>query len=117
MTWKLAVVCAVVGLLGACSPAPESYASGNAVVAALRAEGIICTDYSAGEEAELLSDRGSCTSGEDAIDIYVFDDDADRDRWLAVGAGLSDVVIGPNWVVQAAGQADEVADALGGDNP
>ena len=110
-------MCAVVGLLGACSPTPESYASGHAVGAALRAEGITCTDYSAGEHAELLSDRGSCTSGDDTIDIYVFDDGADRDRWLAVGAGLSDVVIGPNWVVQAAGQAGEVADALGAEAP
>lgn len=99
MRWRLAVLCVAVALLGACSKTPERYGSANAVATALRAEGITCADFSAGEAAELLKDRGTCAGDDSTIDIYVFGSKADRDRWLRLGAGLDDVMVGPNWVV------------------
>ena len=99
MRWKLVLLCVAVALLGACSETPARYRSASAVAASLRAEDITCDDFSAGEAAELLKDRGTCAGDDSTIDIYVFRTQADRDRWLHLGSGLDDVMIGPNWVV------------------
>ena len=111
----LGLALSVVFVLGACSDAPARYTSATELVADLRAGDVSCEGYTTSKVAELLSDQASCTSGDTPIDIYVFDDTKIRDRWLSLGAGLTDVVVGPNWVVAAPEKAEAVAGVLGGD--
>ena len=97
-------------LLGGCSSTAASYDSAAQIGTELRDAGIECSDFDASSGAELVRDQGSCSGN----DIYVFADEETRDRWLSVGAGLGEVVVGPNWAV-VTDDPKPVADALGGD--
>ena len=104
---------------------PTSYASITDMAADLQAGGVDCADATVrdlpaaenGSET-LPSESGSCTSGDDTIQLFVFDDTDARDKWLNLGSRFSnDVVTGPNWTVIAPdeGSAEDIADALGGE--
>lgn len=106
------IACVAVSVLAAgCSGGPDEFASVADVAAALEEEGIDCPSVKPSSSGELVAEQGTC----DGHDLYVFDDEADLDRWLRVGAGLGDVVVGPNWAIVTDGAAQEVADALGGE--
>jgi hypothetical protein len=98
-------------LVAGCGGGPEEFATVADVAAALEDEGIACASVERSPSGDLVVEQGTC----DGHDLYVFDDESDRDRWLAVGAGLGDVVVGPNWAIVTDGAAQEVADALGGE--
>lgn len=109
----VASVCVVVAVVFAgCGGGAEEYPSVGDIAVALGDEGIDC-DIDSSSPGELVADYGTC--GE--LDLFVFDDEGDRDRWLKVGADLGEVVVGPNWTIllDDAGEAQKIADALGGD--
>jgi hypothetical protein len=107
---SMCVTMAVV--LTGCSGGAEEYPSVGDIAVALGDEGIEC-DIDSSSPGELVADYGTC--GE--LDLFVFDSEDDRDRWLKVGADLGDVVVGPNWAIlpDDDGDAREIAEALGGD--
>lgn len=113
MRFLVALSCAL--FVAGCSPGAENYADAGAVAAALRAEGIPCDIAESGGSGDLVDDRGECGSGTAGYTIFVFDREEELDRWLRVGAGLGDVVVGPNWAIDPGGDADAVAEALGGE--
>lgn len=105
-------LCVIAVVFAACGGGPDEYDSVGDIAAALSDEGIDC-EITTSSPGRLVADYGTC--GE--LDLFVFDSEEDRDRWLNVGADLGEVVIGPNWTVLARskGDAREIADALGGD--
>jgi hypothetical protein len=106
----LACVAASV-LMAGCAGGPEEFAAAADVAAALEDNGIDCPFEGSAASGELVAEQGTC--GGHAL--YVFDGASDRDRWLAVGAGLGDVVVGPNWAIVPDGPARDIADALDGE--
>jgi hypothetical protein len=107
---SLCVIIAVV--FAGCGGGPDGFESVDDIAAALSDEGIDC-EIETSSPGRLVADYGTCG----ALDLFVFDSEGDRDRWLNVGADLGEVVVGPNWTVLAdsEGDAREIADALGGD--
>ena len=119
-------LCLVALLVAGCDgDEPKSYSSITAMAADLEAGGVDCGDPvlvdlpTAENGAETLpAETGNCSSGDDSIQLFVFDDAEARDKWLNLGSRFSeDVVTGPNWTVIApdGGSAEEIADALGGE--
>lgn len=102
---------AAAALFAGCAGGAGEYESVADVAAALEDEGIACPSVESSPAAELVAEQGTCGGH----DIYVFDDESARDRWLEVGAGLGDVVVGPNWAIVPGERAGSIADALGGD--
>ena len=107
-----AVVCVVVAVfVTGCSRGPDSFAGVADIAAALEEEGIDCPSVEPSSSGELVAEQGTC----DGNDIYLFDNERDLDRWLSVGGGLGDVVVGADWAVVPGGAAQDIADALGGE--
>lgn len=110
---NVVILCAAtIVLFAGCGGGADEYPSVDDIAVALGDEGIEC-DIDSSSPGELVADYGTC--GE--LDLFVFADEGDRDRWLKVGADLGDVVIGPNWAIlpDSDGDAQEIADALGGE--
>lgn len=109
----IASLCVVVAVVFAgCGGGAEEYPSVGDIAVALGDEGIDC-DIDSSSPGRLVADYGTC--GE--LDLFVFADEGDRDRWLKVGADLGEVVVGPNWAIlpDSDDDARKIADALGGD--
>ena len=109
----VASLCMVVAVaLAGCGGGAEEYPSVGDIAVALGDEGIDC-DIEESSPGELVADYGICGD----LDLFVFDDEGDRDRWLEVGADLGEVVVGPNWAILPDNDddAEDIADALGGD--
>lgn len=102
-------------VLGACSAEAQSFERSSALVDAMEKAGVECSGLEKADAGELLSDHGFCTIDGEAVDIYIFENAEDRDRWLNFGQGLGEVVTGPNWTVDAGEHADAVAEALTGE--
>ena len=102
---------AIVVFFTGCAGGAQEYSSVDALAAALGDEGIRCGSVEETTAGDLVADQGSC----DGHDLFVFDGEQDRDRWLEVGAALGEVVVGPNWAIVPNGSAQDIADALGGD--
>ena len=102
---------AAAALFAGCSGGAGEYGTVADVAAALEDAGIACRSVESSPAAELVAEQGTCGGH----DLYVFDDEGARDRWLEVGAGLGDVVVGPNWAIVPGDGAGAIADALGGD--
>jgi hypothetical protein len=106
---QLVLTCVAVSVLVAgCGGGPETFSSVAGVAAALEDEGIDCRSVEPARSGDLVAEQGTC----DGHDLYVFDDEGDRDRWLAVGEGFGDVVVGPNWAIVPDDRAQDIADAL-----
>jgi hypothetical protein len=106
------LACVAVSVLAAgCDRGPEEFATVADIAAALEDEGIDCPSVESEPSGDLVAEQGTCGGH----DLYVFDDEKDRDRWLSVGAGLGNVVVGPNWAIVPGDAARDIADALGGD--
>ena len=105
----LLVVVAIV--FAACSGAADEYANAAALAAALDEGGVRCEMTPSETSASLVADEGTC----DGYEIYVFDDEQKRDRWLSVGASLGEVVVGPNWAIVSNDGAQDVAEVLDGE--
>jgi hypothetical protein len=100
----------------ACGKSAVSYPNAGAVAAALRSGHVTCDSLLDLGRARLVADVGSCSSGADKIEIYVFDSSSKLDDWKKVGTRLLPTVIGPNWAVSAPDRiAKEAAGALHGD--
>ena len=126
MTRAVGVLFGAMLLLSSCSggssePELQSYESITDMGEALQDAGIGCGDLvdveppkGADADQRLPSEAGAC--GE--VQLFLFADEAARDKWLTLGTAFSgNVVTGPNWTVIAPDEdtADEVADALGGE--
>jgi len=113
-----ALIAAVLSLflLVACSGQAETYSTTAELTGALQDEGVSCADLTQDSAAELVTERASCSVSGTDVDIYLFDDETDRERWLEIGAGLGEVVLGPNWAIATTDEdlSREIADALGG---
>ena len=105
---------------GGSEPELESYASIVDMGEALQDAGIGCGDLVDTEPPEdadagerLPSEAGTCGD----VQLFLFEDENARDKWLTLGSSFGNVVTGPNWTVIAPDEdtADEIADALGGE--
>ena len=107
---SLCVVTAVV--FAGCGGGADEFESVKDMAAALSDEGIDC-EIETSSPGRLVADYGTC--GE--LDLFVFDSEDDRDRWLKVGSELGEVAVGPNWTILPDDEADaqKIADALGGE--
>lgn len=99
----------------------ERFENAAAVVDALEREGVECYDYKRLDAPqESILDFGLCflTEGHEfETDIYVFDDTANRDAWIASFDGKVGMVVGTNWFITN-GSEEELAtlqEALGGE--
>lgn len=113
MKLLLALVAALA--LVSCSPEPETYGDVNAVAAALEEADLSCVEVSTSPPGDIVRDQGTCKAAGSEHDIFVFADEDARDRWLEIGGGLGEVVVGPNWVVIPDGESGPVAEALAGE--
>ncbi len=102
-------------VLGACGNEAESFDQPSALVSSMNEEGVGCSDVEEASPGDLANAHVRCTIEGDPVDIYVFSDESDLDRWLTVGAGLGDVVVGPNWTIDAGDHSQQVAEALHGE--
>src|SRR3990170_191395 len=109
----ITLTCAL--LFAACSSGPDGYGDVDEVVSALREGGIECNEVQTGRPAEVVSEQATCRADGGEYSIFVFANEEKRDRWLTVGAGLGEIVVGPNWAIDPGDDAQAVADALGGD--
>jgi hypothetical protein len=106
------------------------YRSVDALVSALAEDGMTCDELTArtarpaqGAAAlvvaseSLVREYGSCSVGEDPVEIYIFSDRAHRDKWMTLGSRYrNSLVVGPQWAIGSASRATvhEIADALEG---
>lgn len=121
---KAACLIVLVMVFGACSSSAETYEDVEAVVEAMEDEGIQCddletTDEFGNESDALVTERGICLVGKDRVVVSMFENDEDREDWVAVGKLLGKVAVGENWVVGSDSQeiVEEVADKLGATLP
>ena len=112
---KLVAAIGLALLLASCSPGPESYKDVDAIVTAMGEADLACDEVPSEPPGDIVRDQGTCRTGGSEHDIFVFEDEKARDRWLVVGGGIGEVVVGPNWVVVPGEDADDVADALDGE--
>ena len=109
-------------LLSSCGGSdPQSYASVTDMGEALQEAGVACDDLTAVDQAtgaegeeSLPSQTGDC--GE--VQLFLFEDESARDKWLNLGGTFSEhIVTGPNWTLIAPDEdtAEEIANALGGE--
>lgn len=101
--------------MSACSSGSPSFETAAAAVDHLQEEGLPCTAPEELPEASLIKDSLRCTADGSPLEIYVFDNEADRDDWLKVGSGLDGVVTGPTWAIVAGEKSAEVEEATGGE--
>jgi hypothetical protein len=82
----------------ACSPGAQSYGDVDELVAALREQAVGCSRVRP-TAAELVDDGATCESGGGRLSLFVFETEADRDRWAGVAGQVADFAFGPNWAV------------------
>lgn len=107
------LICAL--FFAACSTGPDGYSDVDAVVSALREGGIECDEVETAQPAEIVGEQATCRTEGGEYAIFVFTSEEKRDRWLTVGAGLGEIVVGPNWAIDPGDDAAAVAAVLGGD--
>ncbi len=93
-----------------------TYATTDAIAAALTAGGLTCEDLMVGSYPGVSEAKSCVLEGtEDAV-LLVFADDAERQDYLATREPLANSVVGENWAVQTVltASADKVAEAVGG---
>jgi hypothetical protein len=114
---QIAATAALAVFLGACSGGPETFKEVDQLVAALQDGGVECTNVHTGGGAQLVKESGSCAAAGQALSLFLFSSEKDRDDWLQVGGSFGSEVVGPNWVVIApdGAAAKEVAEALDGE--
>lgn len=93
-----------------------TYATPEAILAALRQGGLSCTDPMDGSYPDVAAAK-SCVLGgtEDAV-LLVFASETERSQYLRTKEPLASAVVGENWAVQTVLQssAEQVARAVGG---
>lgn len=115
---RLALLLVCLSLLtGACSSGAPSFETADAVVTHLGEQDVPCTDAEELPSASLVKDSLRCTMDGAPVEIYVFEDAADRDDWLKVGSGFDGVVTGPTWAIVAGEKSAAVQEATGGESP
>lgn len=90
-SFKSTLVLALIVLtFASCSQrSAESYPSVGAIGDALQAEEVDCSPTDASSsEAELVKEQGSCEIDGDKLEIFLFDDEKQRDGWLEFGGRL-----------------------------
>lgn len=110
-----ALLFAAILLFGGCDPDEGSLGKVEDVVAAMEDEGIDCegldTTTEFGNELDArVTERGICLADGDRVVISVFDDAADRDRWVEDGELRGKVAVGGNWV--AGSDSDQLVEEI-----
>ncbi len=100
--------------LAACDGGPDSFTQPSTLVSALNEGGVECSDLDKAEPGDLASEHGVCTADGERVHIYIFENGADKERWLNLGEGLGEVVVGPNWTISAGSSARDISEVLDG---
>lgn len=96
------------------------FESASEVVAALAEEGVECYDFrTLDAPQESIKDFGLCflSEGHDyETDIYVFEDSAIKESWMAGFEGKIGLLVGQNWFITNGSDAemDVLQESLGG---
>ncbi|MDQ4142667.1 MAG: hypothetical protein M3198_02820, partial [Actinomycetota bacterium] len=80
---RFVILVAASCFLAACDGGPDSFTQPSTLVTALNEGGIECSDLERAEHSgDLVSDHGVCTTDGERVDIYIFENEADKERWL-----------------------------------
>ena len=83
----------------------------DAIIAALKREGVRCSGIEELDGAKLVRAGASCNVDGKPVVARTFASASKRDDWLKIGASFgSSVLVGPNWVI--ATNADDTAESL-----
>ncbi len=97
----LAGVTALALVGSACTQEAASYESVAAVVSDMEAAGVSCKELVTSSEAQLVKESGRCTVGGSEVDVFIFDDEEEREKWLQLGDLIkSELLVGPDWTVR-----------------